>query len=289
MSKSATQETRDVPANARVDAGNSYSSRGDLRIVLVGKTGVGKSATGNSILGAKGFISKSSANSQTTECRKETAHRLNRRIDVVDTPGLIGTKVSEKDTHKALDPSVILASPGPHAIIVVLQVARFTPEEEEAVERIQALFGEEAAKYTLVLFTYKDNLEEDKQTIKEYVEEADVRLKRLIEKCSNRYCAFNNRATGEEQEQQVSELLKMIDNMVQENGGSYYTQEMFERAECMIKEKEEEVKRKNEQEKEKKKRELQKKHEKELEEIKKKNTKDLQEEKKKMERELKEK
>lgn len=267
-----------MPRVSGADAGNSNSSRGDLRIILVGKTGCGKSATGNSILGARVFESKASANSQTTECQKETAHRLNRRIGVVDTPGFIDTKVSAKDTHNALAQSVIWASPGPQAIIVVLQIGRFTPEEEEAVERVQALFGEEAAKYTIVLFTRKDDLEE--QTIEEYVEDADVRLKTLIEKCSNRYCAFNNRATEEEQDQQVSELLEMIDRMVQENGGSYYTQEMFKRAERMIKEKEEKIKRKYEQEKEKKKRELQEKFEKELEKIKVKNAEDLEEEEK---------
>uniref|UniRef100_A0A670JCU7 AIG1-type G domain-containing protein n=1 Tax=Podarcis muralis TaxID=64176 RepID=A0A670JCU7_PODMU len=35
-------------------------------------------------------------------------------------------------------------------------------------------------------------------------------VKELMEKCGSRFCAFNNRAEGEEREEQVSEIMKLL-------------------------------------------------------------------------------
>jgi hypothetical protein len=60
----------------------------DITLVLVGKLGYGKSATGNSILGREAFVSEYSHASVTNTCQLgSTTLKDGRTINVIDTPG----------------------------------------------------------------------------------------------------------------------------------------------------------------------------------------------------------
>ena len=141
-----------------------------------------------------------------------------------------------------------MTSPGVHAFLIVIRIGRFTPEEKNTVDFIRHIFGPDAVQYCIIVFTGEDHLEAG-QTLDEFINTSTA-LRELVQACRDRTFSINNQWNGQPLQRKTNQLTEMIDNMIKNNNGKYYTNALYQRIE---KKRQEEKQKSDEEERRKKK------------------------------------
>ena len=132
-------------------------SSNNLKIVLIGATGVGKSQLGNFILNKECFKVLDTINSETGEISEGTSliKEMNINVTIVDTPGLNDTggqdkKIMDKIVNKFKNDNSI------DGLILVYSFRnlRKLQKSKELLDNLKKIFGEDLLKSRLkVIFT----------------------------------------------------------------------------------------------------------------------------------------
>ncbi|VDI68866.1 Hypothetical predicted protein [Mytilus galloprovincialis] len=183
------------------------------RIVLFGRTGVGKSSVGNTLLGKDYFKTKCTASSVTQVC--ETAEEIlesGQPLQIVDTPGIFDAE--GKNMFSEVQNVFDLLKPGPHAILIVYMPQRCSRVED--VLDLRKLFGNDMfLEYTILIINRKSEIINPSiPNVREFIKNSDsVELQQLYEQCGKRVVAVENYDVWEKRKLDAEEIMREIETL----------------------------------------------------------------------------
>ncbi|XP_067026825.1 uncharacterized protein [Acropora muricata] len=226
-----------------------------LTVVLIGKTGNGKSSAGNQILGQNLFVVSEGASSETVSCTKQTRTE-ERKITVIDTPGVIDTKIVKEMTsqvskaqyvagrNKTIEETLnelakmfLYAPRGFNAILLLAKFgARFTRDDFDALQMLRKFLTADAQNYMILVLTHGDEAEYKASTkrialdeyMKDWINNTDQWLKKFIhDDIKDRVVLFNCRLEPDKEpeayKKQLCKLIEMIDKIKEEQKHPFKT------------------------------------------------------------------
>jgi GTPase Era involved in 16S rRNA processing len=181
--------------------------------------------------------------SETSVCNTGERRFDERRLIVVDTPGLFDTNADPTHVAKEIAKAVMISAPGPHCFIVTISARnRFTEEAQKTIDILCNIFGGNVLEYCVIVFTNEDAIIDEDMAFEHWLPQQISQLPglaHLIKSCGRRCMAFNNKSKSPgEFDGKVRQLVSMIDQMVAQNNGRIYTNDMYKEAEAAARQRE---------------------------------------------------
>ncbi|KAI4883900.1 hypothetical protein NFI96_020541, partial [Prochilodus magdalenae] len=210
----------------------SPSDAPELRLILVGNIGCGKTMTADTLLGQS---SPTGLLRPSRQCEVRRGVSEGRRLTVVETPRWYWSGQNlESSVQRETERALSLVAPGPHAFLILVPVGEFTEMEQQVPAQLEGVFGTGVLGHSLVLLTCGDYLlgRDEEQ----YMKQEEPHLKAMVDSCGGHWHVINNRRPQERQ--QVVSLLEKVEQLAQSNGGCYLQSALQREMETRIREKE---------------------------------------------------
>ncbi|XP_062597913.1 GTPase IMAP family member 6-like [Saccostrea cucullata] len=199
----------------------------EIRMIVVGKMGVGKSSLCNTLLGLNRFEYGDSMSAVTITAQVGCVDRFKRNIFVIDTPGF-------RDLDKTSDQEIIeLAShicehmlrisPGFHCIAMVLNAdERFSSEDKEVIEDVKKVFGNNVMDHMILVYN-KCNGQED---IENLLKTTNPEFCKLLAEVNGRVFPVYRDSADYEKQACARAFFERVDALCSDMG-AIYTNEML--------------------------------------------------------------
>jgi soluble cytochrome b562 len=210
-------------------------------LLLIGRSGNGKSATGNTILGAPTFEKRVASQARVPTIGQGRREIGGKMVTVKDGPGINypdnATPEQLKKVVEDVEKSLKLSSYGFTALLLPFEFGgRFTQQEIDTIRVIRSVLGDKVIeKYGVCVITHGDDFEYEAEeaqgdehtlTFEGWLDTQTGHMKELLLECKHRCVLFNNATKDKAKKQnQVAKLMSVVPRQAR------YTKEEYEEAE----------------------------------------------------------